>query len=91
VDGGLAQSEPLLELLADLSGRPVARAAEVETTALGAAFLAGLAVGRFESPAACRARIAPPLLREPRMAGPARRAARERWSEVLERARAGRQ
>jgi glycerol kinase len=89
VDGGLAQSQVLLELLADLSGRPVARAAEVETTALGAAFLAGLAVGRFESAAACRARIAPPLLREPRLPDPARRAARERWKELLERARRG--
>ncbi|MCG8588056.1 MAG: glycerol kinase [Proteobacteria bacterium] len=45
VDGGLAQSDVLLQLLADGIGVPVERAGETETTARGAAWLAGLASG----------------------------------------------
>jgi glycerol kinase len=47
VDGGAAANDLLLQLQADLMGVPVARPAMLETTALGAAFLAGLAVGLF--------------------------------------------
>lgn len=83
VDGGLARSRLLLETLADLTGRPVARAAELETTGLGAAFLAGLAVGAIPDLAACRACIAAPVLLEPRLADAARRELRERWARVL--------
>lgn len=45
VDGGAAQNNLLMQLQADLLGVPVARPQTVETTALGAAMLAGLAVG----------------------------------------------
>ncbi len=45
VDGGATSNDFLLQFQADLLGIPVARAAVQETTALGAAFLAGLAVG----------------------------------------------
>jgi len=45
VDGGAARSRPLLQFQADLLGVPVVRPKNVETTALGAAYLAGLAVG----------------------------------------------
>jgi glycerol kinase len=44
-DGGAAKDDLLLQLQADLSGIPVARPRVNETTALGAAALAGLAVG----------------------------------------------
>jgi glycerol kinase len=54
VDGGLARSDLLLQALSDLAGLAVLRAAEVETTALGAAQLAGLACGVFRSLDACR-------------------------------------
>jgi glycerol kinase len=47
VDGGAAANDLLLQLQADLMGVPVARPRLLETTALGAAFLAGLAVGLF--------------------------------------------
>ena len=43
VDGGASLSDPLLQFQADVLGVPVQRTAEPETTALGAAFLAGLA------------------------------------------------
>ena len=45
VDGGASRSEPLLQFQADLLGVPVIRPKAIETTALGAAYLAGLAVG----------------------------------------------
>jgi glycerol kinase len=45
VDGGAARSAPLLQIQADLLGVPVLRPKNVETTALGAAALAGLAAG----------------------------------------------
>ncbi|MES2462806.1 MAG: glycerol kinase GlpK, partial [Armatimonadota bacterium] len=49
VDGGAASNDFLLQFQADLLGIPVARSAIQETTALGAAFLAGLAVGFWKS------------------------------------------
>jgi glycerol kinase len=49
VDGGASRSEPLMQFQADLLGTPVVRPKSVETTAMGAAYLAGLAVGYWES------------------------------------------
>ena len=49
VDGGASRSQPLLQFQADLLGTTVVRPKNVETTAMGAAYLAGLAVGYWES------------------------------------------
>jgi glycerol kinase len=49
VDGGAARNDMLMQFQADLLGVPVARPAVTETTALGAAYLAGLAVGFWSS------------------------------------------
>ncbi len=49
VDGGAARSRPLLQFQADLLGVPVIRPKNIETTAMGAAYLAGLAVGFWAS------------------------------------------
>jgi glycerol kinase len=49
VDGGAVRSEPLLQFQADLLGTTVVRPKNIETTALGAAYLAGLAVGFWTS------------------------------------------
>jgi glycerol kinase len=49
VDGGAAANNPLLQFQADLLGVPVHRPVVSETTALGAAYLAGLAVGYWSS------------------------------------------
>ena len=45
VDGGAANNDLLMQMQADLLNRPVSRPKTVETTALGAAMLAGLAIG----------------------------------------------
>ncbi|MFZ2576198.1 MAG: glycerol kinase GlpK [Lactococcus hircilactis] len=45
VDGGAANNEYLMQFQADILNTPIQRASDLETTALGAAFLAGLAVG----------------------------------------------
>ena len=51
VDGGVSRSDELLQSLADLSGCRVERSSEVEVTARGAAYLAGLAVGFWKDTA----------------------------------------
>ena len=50
VDGGAAANNYLLQTQADISNAPVERPSSVETTALGAAYLAGLAVGFWSGP-----------------------------------------
>lgn len=50
VDGGAAKSDPLMQFQADLLQEAVLRPTCTETTAMGAAYLAGLAVGFWESP-----------------------------------------
>lgn len=49
VDGGAAMNQYLMQFQADLLAIPLERAANLESTALGAAFLAGLAVGYWQS------------------------------------------
>ncbi len=50
VDGGAARSDLLLQFQADVLGMPVIRTAQTESTALGAALLAGLATGVWAGP-----------------------------------------
>jgi glycerol kinase len=50
VDGGMARSNPFLQFQADLLGLPVQRSPQPESTALGAALLAGLGVGLWPGP-----------------------------------------
>lgn len=49
VDGGMVNNDWLCQFLADITGRPVLRPEIVETTALGAAYLAGLKAGLYRS------------------------------------------
>ncbi|MBE6655563.1 MAG: glycerol kinase GlpK [Ruminococcaceae bacterium] len=49
VDGGASRNDLLMQMQSDISAIPVLRSDNAEATALGAAFLAGLAVGFFES------------------------------------------
>jgi glycerol kinase len=47
VDGGASENDLLMQIQADILGRPVERPAMAETTALGAAFLAGITSGMW--------------------------------------------
>ena len=49
VDGGAAANNFLMQFQADILGCPILRPADIETTALGAAYLAGLATGFYKS------------------------------------------
>lgn len=51
VDGGMARSDAFLQFQADVLGQPIHRSPQTESTALGAAVLAGLGVGLWPSPA----------------------------------------
>ncbi len=55
VDGGMARSDPFLQFQADVLGLPLRRSPQVESTALGAALLAGLGVGLFPDPTSAAA------------------------------------
>ena len=79
LDGGLARSPWIVQRLADLAGVPVERAARADSTALGAATLAGLAAGVWETDDALP-RIPPDLVAEPRFPAPERERRRERWT-----------
>jgi glycerol kinase len=87
VDGGAARNDLLLQFQADLLGVPVLRPVNTETTAFGAASLAGLGVGFWRSQAELTALWSLEKRFEPRMsrADAARR--RERWSQAVERSR----
>jgi glycerol kinase len=86
VDGGACKNDLLMQLQADLLETPVIRPRMVETTALGAAFLAGLAVGYWKS----RDEIGKSWKMDrkftPRMGGAARDRLHARWKWALERA-----
>jgi glycerol kinase len=88
VDGGAAANNLLLQMQADLLGRPVVRPLVTETTALGAAYLAGLAVGvwRDENELAGLWRVDRRF--EPTMADSEVAAIRGRWQEAVSRCRA---
>lgn len=68
IDGGMAVNDWFCQFLADILGIPVERPANLEATAQGAAFLAGLTVGIFPDVAAISAAWAPGARFEPRMA-----------------------
>ncbi|HLI55307.1 MAG TPA: glycerol kinase GlpK [Acidimicrobiales bacterium] len=86
VDGGASVMDLLLQLQADALGVAVRRAAVAETTALGAAFLAGLAEGIWASTDEIAAAWRAEALVEP--AGPP--GGREAWSRAVQRARSWR-
>jgi glycerol kinase len=87
VDGGAAASALLMQFQADLLGVRVSRPANLETTALGAALLAGLAVGVWRGESDLSAVRTAERTFAPRM----RRAERERrrrlWHRAVARAR----
>ena len=88
VDGGAAKNDTLLQFQADLLGIPVVRPAVTETTALGAAFLAGLTVGFWHSIQEIEAHWRAEKTFEPRMPSAQVETLRGRWHDAVERAKA---
>lgn len=86
-DGGGAESDLLLQFQADILGVPVLRPAVTETTALGAAWLAGLAAGFWPDPAALARQWTLAARFEPDMSASEREERYGRWHEALRRAR----
>jgi glycerol kinase len=87
VDGGAARNDLLLQFQSDLLGVPVVRPQVTETTALGAAYLAGLGVGFWSSPAEVTANWRAERRFEPRMSRDEAAARLRRWSRAVERSR----
>jgi len=88
VDGGAASNNTLMQFQADLLGVPVVRPAVTETTALGAAYLAGLAVGFWPSVEAITGQWQVDRRFEPARSRAEVNALRERWTAALERSKA---
>jgi glycerol kinase len=87
VDGGASASDLLMQTQADILGVPVVRPRVTETTALGAAYLAGMGVGFWKDEAQIASLWSAERTFEPRMP---REAARERlgeWKRAVERSR----
>jgi len=87
VDGGAAANDMLLQIQADLLGVPVVRPAAAETTALGAAYLAGLAVGFWQSADEVAGQWRIDRRFAPRLAAGAAARLRDRWKAAVERAK----
>jgi glycerol kinase len=87
VDGGAAVNDLLMQFQADLLGVPVVRPRVTETTALGAAYLAGLAVGFWAGPDDLRARRKDDVRFDPKMPSDEARTRRALWHRAVERSK----
>jgi glycerol kinase len=87
VDGGAAANNMLMQFQADLLGVPVVRPAVTETTALGAAYLAGIAVGYWKSADDVSGQWKVDRRFEPAMPRASAAVVRERWAEALQRSK----
>ena len=87
VDGGAAVNDLLMQFQADILGVPVVRPLVTETTALGAAYLAGLAAGFWASPGDLKAKREGDVRFEPQMSATERAARRSRWHKAVDRAK----
>jgi len=87
VDGGAAVNDLMMQFQADVLDVPVVRPRVTETTALGAAYLAGLATGFWGSPEALRAKLEGDVRFEPNMKAADRAERRARWQRAVERSK----
>jgi glycerol kinase len=87
VDGGMVVNDWLCQFLADVLDRPVERPAVVETTALGAAYLAGLAAGVYGSLDAVAGAWRLERRFEPRMQAAERQRLLDGWRRAVARVR----
>jgi len=88
VDGGMARNDLLMQFQADLLGVVVQRPAVTETTALGAAYLAGLAIGYWPSVGVISGQWQVERTFEPTMSADEREARYAKWKDAVSRSRA---
>jgi glycerol kinase len=86
VDGGAAENDFLMQFQADLVGCPVVRPKDTETTALGAAYLAGLAAGVFRNTQQLKEHWEAERVFEPKMPASERDRLYTGWREAVKRA-----
>ena len=86
VDGGAAANDSLMQFQSDILGVPVVRPAVTETTALGAAYLAGLAVDFWKTDLDASAASKDRRF-EPRLPASQARQLRNRWNEAVSRSK----
>jgi len=87
VDGGGTANSFLMQFQADILGIPIQRAAVAETTALGAAYLAGLAVGLWHDTVDIERRWHAAETYEPKFSADQRESLYAGWKRAVERAR----
>jgi glycerol kinase len=87
VDGGACANNLLMQMQADLMGLPVLRPKTTETTALGAALLAGLYAGLFSEPAQLKERLTVERIFEPQCSRDQAQAQLDAWHVAVERSR----
>ena len=87
VDGGAAVNDLLMQFQANVLGVPVVRPRVTETTALGAAYLAGLAKGFWPTPENLRSRQQGDKQFDPKMSTEERTSRRAEWRRAVERCR----
>ncbi|MEO1288984.1 MAG: glycerol kinase GlpK [Chloroflexota bacterium] len=87
VDGGAVTNDFLMQFQSDILGVPVQRPAVTETTALGAAYLAGLAVGYWESQDEIQQQWRVDSTFEPSMSDDQRESLYAGWQKAVERSR----
>ncbi|HEX9395120.1 MAG TPA: glycerol kinase GlpK [Burkholderiales bacterium] len=87
VDGGAAANDLLMQIQADLLGVPVLRPKVLETTALGAAYLAGLTVDLWKSREEVAGHWQLERRFEPNMDSSKRKTLMERWRDAVSRAK----
>lgn len=88
VDGGVSRSATMLQFQADLLGTSVVRPKNIETTAMGAAYLAGLATGYWESRDDIVRNWTMDTTFSPQRPADEMAALREGWNRALDRAKA---
>ena len=87
VDGGASVSDILMQFQSDILGTDIDRPCNVETTALGAAYMAGLAVGFFESREEIAKHMAIERTFTPQLPDEEREARYAKWLRAVERSR----
>jgi glycerol kinase len=87
VDGGAARNDLLMQFQADVLGVPVVRPRQTESTAQGAAFLAGLGAGVWRDAGELARHWAAERVFEPHMPADTRQRLRQTWTRALDRAK----